>query len=350
MRKFRVALLRVARAMGMFQVSRLMTANGVRILCYHGAWLANDRFPGDAMFIRPQTFADRMAMLRRLGYPVIPLAEAVEGLEGRRPLPANAVVITIDDGWYSTFSAMRPVLEAHRLPATLYCNTAELLRGQSVANVMVLYVHILAGSPSLEGQAQVALQAATNPAATPAARQQALQDFAGLVGIDLAPLIERRAFSYMTPAELHALFAGGLIDVQLHTHNHTLHDQSEFAVRREIAENVEALTRLLDAKPAHFKHFCYPSGLNSESAARTLDEIGIASSTVCEPGLAYAGTPRQLLPRFLDGDNYHPVEIEAELSGLYHLVRTALARIRAVRKSLTLAVSGSSIQSQPNSR
>lgn len=58
----------------------------------------------------------------REGYPVLPLGEAVRRLDEDR-LPDQAVVITIDDGWSSTYTHMLPILESLGLPATVYVTT-----------------------------------------------------------------------------------------------------------------------------------------------------------------------------------------------------------------------------------
>lgn len=335
MRTLRQTLLRGARALGVFRISRSLTADGIRILCYHGTWLGDDdRFQGDAMFIQAQTFRDRLAVLRRLGYPVISLSDAVEGLNGKRTLPKNAVVITIDDCWFSTYAVMLPELRKHGMPATLYCNTAELIRGRPVYNVMAYYVHLLAGFPALNGEVRDAYDTARNVALTPDERWQGIQDLGRLLKVDIGPLLGRRVFDVMTKDEFREFFSNENIDVQLHTHNHTLHDMSAPFVSSEIDENRAALSALLGVSPSHFRHFCYPSGVSSLAAAEALDEIGISSSTLCEPGLAFAQTPRQLLPRFLDGDNYTPIEFEAEMSGAYHLVRTAISRVKGLRSAL----------------
>jgi hypothetical protein len=113
-------ILATAKAAGLFGVARRRSAPAVRILCYHGLWLTEDGFGGDSMFMRAKTFRRRLEIIRREGYPVIPLADAVKALRGTGPtLPPAAVVITIDDGWWSTYTDMLPHLAAQGMPATL---------------------------------------------------------------------------------------------------------------------------------------------------------------------------------------------------------------------------------------
>jgi peptidoglycan/xylan/chitin deacetylase (PgdA/CDA1 family) len=87
----------------------------VPILCYH-------RFGGRAskLTVAPATFAAQMNYLAKNGYHVMPLARIDEFLAGRTPLPAKSVIITIDDGYKSTYDIAFPVLKQHGFPATVF--------------------------------------------------------------------------------------------------------------------------------------------------------------------------------------------------------------------------------------
>lgn len=90
-------------------------ANAITILCYH-------RFGSRAssLTVTPAAFDAQMAYLAKNGYTVLPLARLPALLEGREPIPRKAVVITIDDGYRSTFDVAYPVLRRHRFPATVF--------------------------------------------------------------------------------------------------------------------------------------------------------------------------------------------------------------------------------------
>lgn len=330
-RQLKLSFLQAARGAGLFRIARQATAKAARVLCYHGVWLGGREFGGDAMFIRAETFASRMASLKRLGHPVVTLDHAVEALAGRRVLPPAAVAITIDDGWYSTYAHMLPALQAQGFPATLYCDTASLERGKPIPHVMARYLHQVLGKPPLTGPSEVHFNAATNVAAPYDERWSALFAFAEAMKFDLRPWITDRAFDYMTAEELRDFAAKPGIDIQLHTHNHTLGDMSASKIGHEIAANAAALARLLHAKPSQFRHFCYPSGETTREAARVLSDLGLASSTTTASGLCHVGGDPQLLPRFLDGDNVSDVEFEAEISGFLPLLRSGIDRTKRSR-------------------
>jgi peptidoglycan/xylan/chitin deacetylase (PgdA/CDA1 family) len=327
-----------AKSAGLFGVARRRSAPAIRILCYHGLWLTEDGFGGDSMFMRAKTFRRRLEIIRREGYPVIPLADAVQALRGTGPaLPPAAVVITIDDGWWSTYTDMLPHLTAHGMPATLYCDTAQLQGKTPIAHVMARYLEQV---PQPAGAKQ--RDAATIAEARHNARDlkrpmterlQATRQLARALGIDLQPYLDGRAFDYMTPDELAAAAREGL-DVQLHTHRHTLGDMSAPLIATEIADNRRALSDILNRPPAAFTEFCYPSGVATPAAAETLAGLGLGSSTTTRQGLAWPGMPMHLLPRLLDGENLSEIEFEAELSGFgdwlragRHTVERVLGRV-----------------------
>ena len=87
----------------------------IPILCYH-------RFGNKAskLTVTPAAFAAQMSYLAKNGYHVLPLARLDDFLSGREPLPRKSVIITIDDGYRSTFEVAYPVLKQHRFPATVF--------------------------------------------------------------------------------------------------------------------------------------------------------------------------------------------------------------------------------------
>jgi len=87
------------------------------VLCYHVVGSPDD---GELSITR-EAFRQQMQYLATTGYTVIPLAEVASYLEGRqKKLPANAVVITVDDGYRSTYSEIFPVVKQHGFPFTAF--------------------------------------------------------------------------------------------------------------------------------------------------------------------------------------------------------------------------------------
>ncbi|MDH4273552.1 MAG: polysaccharide deacetylase family protein [Gammaproteobacteria bacterium] len=90
----------------------------IPILCYH-------RFGngGGKMSVSAEAFAAQLAYLRQNHYTVVALDNLLEFLEGKRTLPDRSVVITIDDGYRSTFEIAYPLLKKFAFPATVFLYT-----------------------------------------------------------------------------------------------------------------------------------------------------------------------------------------------------------------------------------
>ena len=90
----------------------------VPILCYH-------RFGTRAtkLNVTPQAFEQQMEFLARNGYTVITFERLQRFLAGKEAIPAKSVVVTIDDGYRSTFEIAYPILKKFGFPATVFLYT-----------------------------------------------------------------------------------------------------------------------------------------------------------------------------------------------------------------------------------
>jgi peptidoglycan/xylan/chitin deacetylase (PgdA/CDA1 family) len=335
-------ILKLARLCGLFALSRRLTRGQLRILCYHGIWIGDAPHFGDCLFMRPDTFAGRLDLLARAGYPVLGLADALEQLD-KGTLPDAAVVITIDDAWYGITRHMLPALTKRRLPATLYVTTYYSLAQRPVLNVLINFMIARARSlPSLDtllpgpdpqpdtaqrADYASALAARVAALATLDVRWDAVRDIASQIGVDLAPIESGRWFHLMNEDELRAAQAAG-IDIQLHTHTHRMHDFDGERVRNEVVHNRRELARLLAVPPATLSHFCYPSGVHAPTVYPVLKAAGVRSATTTDFGLNPPGSNPYALKRILDCQSMSELELEARLSGFWSLLMGLRDRIR----------------------
>jgi peptidoglycan/xylan/chitin deacetylase (PgdA/CDA1 family) len=87
------------------------------VLCYHIV----EAPAAPRMHIDRETFRQQMRYLEMTGYNVVPLRHVYEFVTGKRPsLPKNAIVITIDDGWRSTYTEAFPELQKRKFPFTVF--------------------------------------------------------------------------------------------------------------------------------------------------------------------------------------------------------------------------------------
>ena len=96
-------------------------ANGyqmVPILSYHRFGSRKSK-----LVVTPEAFDAQMAYLKAHDYRVIPLTDLIAFIQGRKPIPHRALVITIDDGHKSAYTIAYPLLRKYGFPATLFVYT-----------------------------------------------------------------------------------------------------------------------------------------------------------------------------------------------------------------------------------
>jgi peptidoglycan/xylan/chitin deacetylase (PgdA/CDA1 family) len=90
----------------------------VPILTYHRVGPRISR-----MSVSPSEFEQQLEYLKRNDYRVVRLADLPDFLEGRRPLPKRAVIITFDDGHISSYQHAYPLLVKYGFHATYFLYT-----------------------------------------------------------------------------------------------------------------------------------------------------------------------------------------------------------------------------------
>ncbi|GAI07000.1 unnamed protein product, partial [marine sediment metagenome] len=90
----------------------------IPILTYHNF----TKGEGSSYSINVGEFEKQMNYLATHNYSVISLSELIKGLRDGQ-LPPKPVVITIDDGFKSSFTLAYPILKKYNFPATLFLYT-----------------------------------------------------------------------------------------------------------------------------------------------------------------------------------------------------------------------------------
>jgi len=88
----------------------------LRVLMYHKV---ND-LPENPLTMPVSLFDEQMDQLRMLGYTVVGLDAVLDHYTKRTPLPANAVLITFDDGYHDNLANAGEVLRRYGYPAVLF--------------------------------------------------------------------------------------------------------------------------------------------------------------------------------------------------------------------------------------
>jgi len=311
--------------------------NRLLILCYHGFSMADEHLWRPSLYIQPDTFRRRVALLRAAGYRVLPLGRALDLLE-TGDLPPRSVAITVDDGSKNFIEAGYPVIRGLQVPVTAYVSTYYVFDRRPVFDVCASYLlwrgsqagarlvrqRWLLGPTDLGGGRQWAalyrqLYCYSRDEALGAdAKHEVLRDLAGEVGVDFDDLTHRELFHLMSPADL-ARLDPELVDLQLHTHRHTMPPEATL-VEREIRDNRAGLSSC-GRRPEQLVHFCYPSGVYHRPQLAALRDLGIKSATTCVPGIASRSCDPLLLPRFIDSESVTEAAFLTWLSGLGALLR-----------------------------
>lgn len=334
----------IAKYCGLFWLSRQATADRTRVLAYHGIWLGSGPQFGNFLFMAADKFSSRMSLLSQWGYPVVSLSEAIEAKRAGLPLPAGATVLTIDDGWYGTYTKMLPALEHHNFPATVYLSTYYCRKQNPVQEVTLQYLfHSLNADSDIKlelaeyqygpfqiqtaSDRQKALHAAfevSESLPSEDARQSFLTALAGAADISLERAVQERWFHFMSPEEVADAAARGL-EFELHTHRHRIEYQGASCLAEEISLNRTYLNEMTGGEATHF---CYPSGEYEPEVWPTLIANNVLCATTTDIGLVGPASHDMALPRILDGQDVSDLEFEAEMSGFLELTRTAIAWLR----------------------
>lgn len=97
----------------------------VPVLCYHQF----SETEINKMTVTRSAFEQQMRFLKDEGYSVITLDQLLDFIEFKGDLPSKAIVITIDDGWRSTYDIAYPILKQYGYPATLFVYTDLIMGG-----------------------------------------------------------------------------------------------------------------------------------------------------------------------------------------------------------------------------
>jgi peptidoglycan/xylan/chitin deacetylase (PgdA/CDA1 family) len=330
------------RLLGAFRLALVLTRRDVRILGYHGIALGDLHIFEPFLFMQESTFRRRLEIIRKRRMNVISLDAAVRSLQDGSGV-GREMVITIDDGWWSTLEYAAPLLKRFGYPATLYFSTRHAVDGTPVAAVVLGYMlwkrhktqlQLENIDPSVDGiyepgsehDATHVLLERKIAQLNPEIQARMLQQIADNLGLETAALTADKRFRLIAVEDIRALAQLG-VDTQLHTHDHFM--PTEFVeLQKQLELNSKYVRSYRDDEPPH--HFCYPSGQHTDEHPQWLAKLGMVSATTCDPGMNHAGENPYLLRRFLDSESISEIEFEANICGIFEiakLVRTSIGRV-----------------------
>jgi peptidoglycan/xylan/chitin deacetylase (PgdA/CDA1 family) len=302
----------------------------VRIVMYHGV-LPQLTAPAalGSLFVSTAAFARQLMYLRKY-FHVMALADLAEILSSGGVVPDRSAVVTIDDGYRNTIAAALPVLEAMRVPATVFVPAAlaggpgilwfdglRLLVCWSLERRTVVDVGsgvILDGRRSIGAEA-IFLEASAAIHALPSA-----------AGVEVKATVHARcAEAGLTERHSEFHLAGwdewrrairqGLLHVGSHALAHG--DLTQMTGEEQVQDLTASRQRIEQELGTRCLSLAYPYGHVNAHVVRSAACAGYTCAVTTEPGLSGARHPPLLLHRTMAGDKGSQAIFEARVSGAW---------------------------------
>jgi peptidoglycan/xylan/chitin deacetylase (PgdA/CDA1 family) len=263
----------------------------------------------DALFPEEPDAAQFEALMAHVAarFRVLPLSDAIDALR-HGTLPSRALAITFDDGYADNLSIALPILQRHRVPATVFVASG-YLDGGAMWNDLVIEALRTTARDTLD-LATIGLGRFTLDST--AARRHAID--AILAHLKYLPQAEREAHArrtldlaavdaphglMLTRPALAALAAAG-VGIGAHTVTHPILARLDAdAARREIAVSKHDLEAVA-GKPVRL--FAYPNGKPARDYTpehvRMVAAAGFTAALSTAPGVARRDADVYQLPRF----------------------------------------------------
>lgn len=97
----------------------------IPIILYHNfTTIVPENDPDNFNYINtPQSFEENIKVLLENGYTIISMKELNDAYNGKIELPSKPILINFDDGYYSNYEYIYPVLKKYNIKASIYIVT-----------------------------------------------------------------------------------------------------------------------------------------------------------------------------------------------------------------------------------
>ena len=110
----------------------------IPILLYHNfVTTVPESDPDNFNYINtPQSFEENIKTILDDGYTIISMTELNDAIEGKIELPSKPILITFDDGYYSNYEYIYPILQQYKVKASIFITTDKI--GQEIDGIKYL--------------------------------------------------------------------------------------------------------------------------------------------------------------------------------------------------------------------
>lgn len=186
---------------------RALVRRDLRILAYHRVFdvsrLGGFEFDPELVSATDTDFAWQMRAVAEHSNPVC-FSDVVAHLDGRRRLPARAVLVTFDDGYDDNYHVAFPILQSLGVPATFFVSTGHVDSGMPYEYDWL--VHMLRKAP----QGHVAVPELGSDIEVPGSDQgrldvahALLDQMKSLPAMEQSALVRRLSEEWRMPARMH---------------------------------------------------------------------------------------------------------------------------------------------------
>ena len=242
---------------------------------------------------------------------VLPLAEAAEFFAGEKPLPENAAVITIDDGYADAYEVAFPILKKYNVPAALFAITDFLdgkiwlwtdkmryvLQGTKSDSVSIEFENRPAFTETLTHEWQrlrVANRLNSILKTLPNEEKETkIKEIAETLNVEIPPT-PNADYAAMNWEQAREMDAENL-RVESHTVTHPiLTNITQTQLDYELQTSKKRLENVLGRK---VEHFCYPNGSFDAQIQNSVERAGYKSAVTTDYGFNERDTNQYALNR-----------------------------------------------------
>ncbi|NOX97225.1 MAG: polysaccharide deacetylase family protein [Nitrospirae bacterium] len=197
---------------------------------------------GDKVTVTPEYFEEQMKYLSSRGYKTIFIPELISCLEQKEALPEKAVALTFDDGYVDNRVYAYPILKKYGMKATIFVITS-----------LTEEIHT-SSQPVIPRHAEVRPR--------------------DMMGKDLSD-------AYLSWAEMREMEAGGLIDIQSHTHRHKNLAEEGVDIEEELTISRQLIEKNL-SKDCRF--IAWPWGSCNQEVTALARKLGYQGGVITDRG------------------------------------------------------------------
>lgn len=327
----------IVRRSGLHHVGRVAQRRRLLIVCYHGV-RADDDPERQWLLLPRREFADQIAYLAA-HYECLPIDTALERLwagELREP----TACVTFDDGYRNNRTIALPILEQHRVPATIYLATGLIGTSELLWTTTIELAFRTTRVDSLD-LAPLGISTERTPLGD--ARSRRAIGKRVVEALKLRPVAERRElmaamlrsldasanaaafpqYALMDWNDVATVAQSKLVTFGGHTVHHEIVSRLDDAtLHDEIAGSVAAVREHVAGAVSHT--FAYPNGRPEDiddRATRVLASVGCSAAVTTTEGLNAGSEPRMRLRRAVIGGDATMSGFAAQAAAVRSLVR-----------------------------